>query len=212
MVFPLRLGYGALRMIYSRYEILLSRKWPVPPCDNTRAGRVYTDKHYSCYEATVGWTASIITWKHLLVHDHFRNAIKPLLVIWKDDGVDVKAELVLPHMDASLDHHAHSSSYETQLCESVSLFSLWACQQPTGRAETHCSPGHSLRIACPSASPSVAWRGLFISPLSAWLSEESPRLQQGQLEKLPMLFSSLRARPLVWSYHIPSPLFSTHMQ
>lgn len=152
MVFPLRLGYGALLMIYSRYEILLSRKWPVPPCDKN-AGRVYTDKHYSCYKATVSWTASIITWKHLLVHDHFRNAIKPLLVIWKDDGVDVKAELVLPHMDASLDHHAHSSSYETQLCESVSLFSFWACQQPTGQAEMHCSPGHSLRIACPSASP-----------------------------------------------------------
>lgn len=77
-----------------------------------------------------------------------RNLTQPLLVILKDDEVDVKAKPVLPHMDTSLDHHAHSFSYETQLSESVSvsaISSLSACQQPTGRAEMHCSPGHSLR-------------------------------------------------------------------
>lgn len=112
----------------------------------------------------------------------FTNLIQPLLVILKDNGVDVKAKPVLPHMD----HHAHSSSYETQLCESVyvsAISSLSACQQPTGRAEMHCSPGHSLCITFPSVPlPLMTWCGFFVSLLSAWLTEESPRLQQGQLE------------------------------
>lgn len=125
----------------------------------------------------------------------------------------VKEKPILPHMDASLDHHAHSSSYEAQLHESVhvsSISSLSACQQPTGRAEMHCCPGHSLCITFPSALPwlDVVSSSLFFLP--DWV-EESRRLQQGQLEHY-----WCRSWALVqdhWTYHLlhASSQLQTHM-
>lgn len=112
-----------------------------------------------------------------------RNSIQPLLVILKDDGVDAQAKPVLPHMDGSLDHHAHSSSYETQLSESVyvsAISFLSACQQPTGRAEMHCSPGHSLCITFPSAPPWLDVVASFCFFLPDWA--KSSRLQRGPPE------------------------------
>lgn len=97
-----------------------------------------------------------------------RNLIQPLLVILKDDGVDMKAKPVLPHMD----HHAHRSCYETQLSESVyvsAISSLSACQQPTGRAEMHCSPGHLLCITFPSAPPRLDVVSLSLLFLPEWV-------------------------------------------
>lgn len=137
-----------------------------------------------------------------------RNLIQPLLVILKDDGVVVKAKPVLPHMD----HHAHSSAYESQLSESVyvsAISTLWACQQPTGRADMHYSPGHSLCITFPSAPP---WLDVVSSSLlSAWLSEESPRLQQGQLEATAAVLE-----PSCWTtclnISLSYPLVLTHMK
>lgn len=137
-----------------------------------------------------------------------RNSVQPLLVIWKDDGVDVKAKPVLPHMDASLDHHDHSSSYETQLSESVYVsaisslslsLSQRACQQPTGRAEMHCSPGHSLFITFPSAP---SWLDVVSSSL-LFLPDWVKRLPGYSRVswKLLMPFLSVRAGPLVWTYH-----------
>ena len=84
-----------------------------------------------------------------------RNLIQPLIVILKDDGVDVKAKLVLPHMDARLDHHAPISSSETRLCESDRVSaasphsqpasSLQAEQRCTVLQVTHCvAPPHQL--------------------------------------------------------------------
>lgn len=132
-----------------------------------------------------------------------RNLIQPLLVILKDDGVDVKAKPFLPHMDASLDHHAQSTSYETQLCESVcvsAISSFSACQQPTGQAEMHRSPGHSLCITFTSTSPwlDVVSSSLFFLP--EWV--KSLPGYSSVSWKLPMLFLSLRAGTLVWTYHL----------
>lgn len=140
------------------------------------------------------------------VHAHaspFRNSIQPLLVILKDDGVDVKAKPVLPHMDASLDHHAHSSSYKTQLSESVyvsAISSLSACQQPTGRAEMHCSPGHSLCITFPSAPPWLDVVSSFLLFLPDW-AKSLPGYSRVGWKPL-TLSLSLRAGPLVWTYHL----------
>lgn len=65
-----------------------------------------------------------------------RSLIQPLLVILKDDWVDVKAKTVLPHMD----HHAHSSSYETQLSESVCVSAISCLSEPASspQAEQSC--------------------------------------------------------------------------
>lgn len=128
-----------------------------------------------------------------------QNLIQPLLVILNDDGVIVKAEPVLPHMD----HHAHSSAYESQLSESVyvsAISSPWACQQPTGQAEMHCSPGHSLCITFPSA-PSwldVVSSSLFFLP--GWM-RSLPGYSRVSW-KLLTLFLSLHAGLLVWTYHL----------
>ncbi|KAM7410971.1 hypothetical protein PAMA_021099 [Pampus argenteus] len=69
-----------------------------------------------------------------------KNSIQPLLVILKNNGVDVKAKPVLPHMDASLDHHARSSSYETRLSESVYVSAISSLSQPASspQAEQRC--------------------------------------------------------------------------
>lgn len=105
----------------------------------------------------------------------FRNLVRPLLVILRDDGMVVKAKPVLPHMD----HHAQEFLLRISVSQSPSLpspLSLSACQQPTGQAEMYCSLGHFL------ISSSTTWRGFFVSLLSASLSEDSCGLQQGQLE------------------------------
>lgn len=125
-----------------------------------------------------------------------RNLIQPLLVILKEAEVVVKAKPVLPHMD----HHAHSSSHESLLSESVyspAISSLSACQQPTGQAETHCSPGHLSRIAFP---PHPLWLGvvLFSFCLSEWAVFPG---YIGVSRKLPTLYCRLCAGPLVWTYH-----------
>ncbi|XP_005459922.1 cilia- and flagella-associated protein 74 isoform X3 [Oreochromis niloticus] len=53
---------------------------------------------------------AVINCKFLGVSPHLKNFFTV-----KRCGVVVKEKPVLPHMDASLDHHAHSSSYEAQL-------------------------------------------------------------------------------------------------
>lgn len=142
-----------------------------------------------------------------------RNLTQPLIVILKDDGVDMKAKPVLPHMDASLDHHAHSSSYETQLSESVSvsaISSLSACQQPTGQAEMCCSAGHSLctTFLCSSTPP---WLDVVSSSLLfAWLTEESPRQQQSQLKTTDAVLGS-SCWTTCLNISLCGPLLLTHM-
>lgn len=108
-----------------------------------------------------------------------RNLIQPLLVILKDDGVDMKAKPVLPHMD----HHAHSSSYETQLSESVYVSAISSLSLPAAhRPSRDALFSRSFTVYHFPISSPMTWCGFFVSLVSAWLSEESPRLQQGQLE------------------------------
>lgn len=130
------------------------------------------------------------------------NLAEPFLVICNDDGVDVKAKPVLPHMDTSLDHHAHSFSYETQLSESVSVsaisslsLSLPAAHRPSRDALFSRS---LTAYHFPLLPRDLMWfLRLFFLP--DWLKS---LLGQSRVSwKLLMLFLSLHAGPLVWTYH-----------
>lgn len=91
-----------------------------------------------------------------------------------------------------------ASAKWVSLCLSIS--SLSACQQPTGRAEMYCSSGHSLCITFPSAPPwlVVVSSSLFFLP--DWVKSLAGYSRVSW--KLLMLFLSLHAGPLVWTYHL----------
>lgn len=118
----------------------------------------------------------------MLVNPRVRFSTQAVIVSVEDDGVDMKAEPVLPHMNTNLDQHAHSFSCEAQHCESHSISAispLWACSQPTGpcRDAVFC---WSLVVYHFFISFHMTWLGFLFSLLFLpdW-GKRSPRSQHG---------------------------------
>lgn len=138
-----------------------------------------------------------------------RTLIQPLLVILKRrwSGRESKAcppTYGSPRSQLLLWDSAQWVSL--RLCYLLSL-SLPAAHSPSGDALF----SRSLTVYHFPISSPTTWCGFFVSLLSAWLSEESPRLQQGQLETTDAVLE-----PLCWTTCLnispSSPLILTPMQ